>query len=63
MLRDTWLLVSLRWRILWNSFRHRSVVTQVFTVLGSVVLGVFVTFALFGVGWGVGSAPPRLPRS
>jgi ABC-2 type transport system permease protein len=55
MLRDTWLLVSLRWRILWNSFRHRSVVTQVFTVLGSVVLGVFVTFALFGVGWGLGT--------
>lgn len=40
---DTWLLLSLRWQIGWNSFRARKTVTQVFSVIGGVML-----FLLFG---------------
>lgn len=54
MLTDTWLLLTLRWHVLWNSFRHRSTVTKIFTVLGSLLIGGFVTFTAAGIGWGLG---------
>lgn len=54
MLSDTWLLLSLRWHVLWNTFRHRSTVTKISTVLGSLLIGGFVTFTAAGIGWGLG---------
>lgn len=47
---DTWLLLSLRWTILWNSFRGRKLSTQIFSVLGGAVVFLVVVAISIGIG-------------
>jgi ABC-2 type transport system permease protein len=54
MLSDTWLLLQLRWLVTWNGFLHRSVTARIFSVMGGVVVALFVAMgaALFGLALG-----------
>lgn len=61
MLADTWLLLQLRWQIAWNTFKHRSSVAQVFTLLGTVLFGALVAFGFFSLGWALGFVLRRTP--
>lgn len=60
---DTWLLLSLRWLIGWNSFRARKTHTQVFSVLVGVLL--FFLFGSLSAGAGIlaGVLLRRFPES
>jgi len=55
MLSDTWLLITLRWRLTWNSFRGRKWFIQILIVLG--LLGMTAGAGTFSalVGYGAGS--------
>ena len=63
LISDTWLLLSLRWNIAWNSFRGRKTTTQVFSVVGSVML--FGLFAALSAGAGLlaGALLRRFPEA
>jgi ABC-2 type transport system permease protein len=55
MLADTWLLLRLRWQMGLNKFRRRSRATQIFSVLGMLMIaGIFGSLSAFiglGSGW------------
>ncbi|MDQ3928659.1 MAG: hypothetical protein M3328_05875, partial [Chloroflexota bacterium] len=61
VLSDTWLLLKLRWQITWNSFRARRTSTQVFSVVGSVVLFLFFAALSSGAGLLAGALLRRFP--
>lgn len=54
MIADTWLLLTLRWRIGWNNFRSRKVPMKVLTVLGLFWAGVVMAFFSTLIGGGAG---------
>lgn len=55
MIADTWLLLTLRWHVTWNSFRHRSIGAQVGSIIGGVVVALLVMMgsSFLGIGLGV----------
>ena len=61
VLSDTWLLLALRWQISWNSFRARKTTTQVFSVVGSLVLFIFFAAVSAGAGLLAGAVLRRFP--
>jgi hypothetical protein len=63
VLSDTWLLLSLRWQIGWNSFRARKTSTQVFSVVGSLVLVIFFAALSAGAGLLAGALLSRFPEA
>lgn len=62
MFSDTWLLISLRWRLTWNTFRSRKWYLQILIVLG--LLGMLAGGGTFSalVGYGAGSALNEFPQ-
>ncbi len=63
MIADTWLLLSLRWQIAWNSFRSRKPVVKVLSILGVLWLGGIGVVTSGGLGFGAGVALRRFPES
>ena len=61
MFADTWLLLTLRWHVTWNTFRHRSTAAQIFTVLGAVILAIMVGSGFFALGVGLGFILRQFP--
>lgn len=51
---DLWLLLALRWRVGWNSFRGQALWKQGLQVLGSLVGGGFGCFVAAWIGIGLG---------
>jgi ABC-2 type transport system permease protein len=59
---DTLLLVGLRWRVAWNSFRARKTATQVLSVLGGAALFLLFAFLSAGAGTFAGVLLSRFPE-
>lgn len=61
MLADTWLLLTLRWHVGWNTFRHRKLAAQVFSVVGGVIFAGVVSLGFFGLGVALGLILKEFP--
>ncbi len=54
-------MISLRWHITWNTFRHRNVAAQIFSLLGGLLVAALVGFGFAGLGFGLGVVLTALP--
>src|SRR5438045_3845131 len=63
MISDTWLLLTLRWRLAWNTFRARKIAAKVLYVIGMLAIGGFAIFFSGGAGIIAGLALRRFPDS
>ena len=61
MIADTWLLVSLRWRMLWNGLRHRSLLSKLGLGIGALWLIVAVGGFAAALGYGAGRLLHEFP--
>ncbi|MBI3943519.1 MAG: hypothetical protein HY326_10945 [Chloroflexi bacterium] len=62
MLTDTWLLLSLRWQVAWNSFLSRKLLAKVLMVLGVLWIGITVGGGSAALGYGAGALFRRFPE-
>jgi ABC-2 type transport system permease protein len=62
MLSDTWLLITLRWRLNWNSFRSRKWYFQLLAVVGLTAIAIAFGAFSAGVGFTAGSLLRRFPE-
>lgn len=62
LLSDTWLLITLRWRLNWNTFRSRKWYFQILAAVG--LTAITATFGAFsaGVGFAAGALLRRSPQ-
>ena len=63
MIADTWLLLSLRMQMAWNSFRHRSLWRKVLTVLVGLWIAGSVGALSAAIGYGAGALLHRYPNA
>lgn len=61
MFADTWLLLTLRWQVAWNTFKHRSLAAQVFSVLGAAFFAALIVLGFFALGAGLGYILRQFP--
>lgn len=54
MFADTWLLLTLRWHVGWNTFRHRKLAAQIFSILGGLIFAGVISLGFFGLGVALG---------
>src|SRR6476660_8289095 len=54
MFADTWLLLSLRWQVGWNTFKHRKLAAQIFSVVGGLLFAALVVLGFFALGVALG---------
>lgn len=62
MIADTLLLISLRWRLAWNTFRSRRLIIKLVSALGTVALVVFAGGFSSGIGFTAGAVLSRFPE-
>lgn len=52
MIRDTWMLIQLRWMLSWNGWQHRKLSRKLLSILGLVFVGGSLAFVAGSVGYG-----------
>ncbi|HMA33295.1 MAG TPA: hypothetical protein VKY74_02350 [Chloroflexia bacterium] len=62
MIRDTWLLLTLRWQVGWNGFRNHSIGYRLIVALGGLAIAVLTIGFCGGIGYGAGALLQRYPN-